>query len=360
MKVEFLVTGRDQECGIATYTTTLARALAVESHRTPLKLRSLNLVHYLRRAVQAGLTDAEVIHLQHEYDIYGPKSVASWIALPVVWLLARVRGRPIVTTLHSAWTRETVGPPLLGLKMVYLRLNNRMIAAVTDHAIFLSAETRDAFEQTASLANVTVVGHGVPTDLHPVPQEEAKRRFGIDPDRPLVAEPGFVRPQKGYHLFLDVAEHVDDAAFLIAGGIQEGEYADYLANIETRAGDDVAITGVLEDEKFHAAFSAMDVALLPYETVTQSGILNWCLAYEVPVVGTDIEEFRELNETYGFPAVFEADDPQAGAEAVRSILDNPEPLLAAMRAYRDDHGMDEVAAAHVDLYQSVVARSNLT
>lgn len=357
MKVEFLATGTDQECGIATYTTTLARALDVDTDRTPLKLRSLDVLHYLIRAVQAGLTDADVIHVQHEYDIYGPKSVASWVVFPVLWLLARLRGRPVVTTFHSAWTSETVDPPLVGLKWAYLRLNNRMLAAVTDVAVFLSPETREAFEETTPLSDVEVLAHGVPTDLHPMESAAARHHLGLESDGPVVAEPGFVRPQKGYHLFLDIAERVDEASFVVAGGIQEGEYAEYMADLEERCGEDVVITGVLDDQAFHAAFSAMDVALLPYETVTQSGILNWCLAYEVPVVATDVEEFRELHTAHGFPAVFPRDDPDAGAEAVRSVLVDPAPVLAAMRAYRDDHGMDEVAAAHADLYRRAVDRA---
>ncbi|PSQ24533.1 hypothetical protein BRD04_01300 [Halobacteriales archaeon QS_9_67_17] len=187
-----------------------------------------------------------------------------------------------------------------------------------------------------------------------MPQADAKRELGISPNRPLVAEPGFVRPQKGYHLFVDVAERVDDVTFLVGGGIHEGTYEDYLMDLRERCGDRVGITGVLDDEAFHALFNAMDVALLPYETVTQSGILNWCLAYEVPVVGTDVEQFADLQDDYGFPVVFPQGDPNAGAVAVRELLDDPTSILEAMRRYRDQHGMDAVASAHADLYRSLV------
>lgn len=354
MKVEFFVTGTDQDCGIATYTTTLENALPVDHARTPLKLRSLDILHYVVQSVRAGLTDADVVHVQHEYDIYGPKSIASWLVFPLLWMLTTLRGRQLVVTYHSAWGEETVDPPLARLKWAYLWLNNRLLAAVTDHAIFLSEDTRETFERTAPLASVEVLPHGVPTDLHPMSQEEAKRDLGVDPDRPLVAEPGFVRPQKGYHLFVDVAERVDDTTFLIGGGIHEGNYEEYMADLCDRCGDEVGITGVLDDDEFHALFNAMDIALLPYETVTQSGILNWCLAYEVPVVGTDVEQFSELHAEHGFPVVFPQDDPDAGATAVRDLLDDPELVQEAMRRYRDRHGMDAVASAHAEIYRSLV------
>jgi len=354
MKVEFFVTGSEQDCGIATYTTTLENALSVEYARTPLKLRSLDVFHYVVQSVRAGLTDADVVHVQHEYDIYGPKSIASWLVFPLLWLLTTLRGRPLVVTFHSAWGEETVAPPVESVKWAYLWLNNRLLTAVTDHAIFLSEDTREVFERTAPLSSVEVLPHGVPTDLHPMPQADAKRELGVSPNRPLVAEPGFVRPQKGYHLFVDVAERVDDVTFLVGGGIHEGTYEDYLADLRERCDDRVGITGVLDDEAFHALFNAMDVALLPYETVTQSGILNWCLAYEVPVVGTNVEQFADLQDDHGFPVVFPQDDPDAGAVAVRELLDDPTPVLKTMRRYRDQHGMDAVASAHADLYRSLV------
>ncbi len=354
MKIEFFVTGSGQDCGIATYTTTLENALSVEHARTPLKLRSLNVLHYVVQSVRAGFTDADVVHVQHEYDIYGPKSFASWLVFPILWLLTALRKRPLVVTYHSAWGEETVKPPFERLKWVYLWLNNQLLAAVTDHGIFLSEDTRETFERTAPLSSVEVLPHGVPTDLHPMSQDEAKRELGVISDQPLVAEPGFIRPQKGYHLFVDVAERVSDVTFLIGGGIHEGNYEEYMTDLRERCGDEIGITGVLDDNEFHALFNAMDVALLPYETVTQSGILNWCLAYEVPVVGTDVGQFSGLHAEHGFPLVFPQADPEAGATAVQALLADPEPVLEKMQTYRDNHGMDTVASAHEALYRSLV------
>lgn len=354
MKVEFLATGSEQECGIATYTTTLETSLDVAYARTPLKLRTLDVPHYVFGALRAGLTDADVVHVQHEYGIYGPMSLASWLIFPLLWLLTRLRDRPLVITFHSAWHEETVEPPLQPLKLVYLRANNRMLATVADHAVFLSEETREDFEETVALDSVEVMEHGVPTDVRPMSPSEAKRLLGVPIDRPLVAEPGFVRPQKGYHRFLDIAERVPEATFLIAGGTHGDAYAEYLDELRERAGDSVDVTGVLNDERFHALFNALDVALLPYDSVTQSGVLNWCLAYDVPVVGTDAEQFASLADEHGFPAVFPADDPDAGAAAVREALENPGPLREAMGRYRETHDMGAVAEQHAALYRRLV------
>jgi len=354
VKVEFFVTGTDQDCGIAAYTSSLEDTLEVDHARTPLKLRSTNVVHYVRQALRAGMTDADVIHVQHEYDIYGPKSLASWFVFPLLWILSRLRNRPLVVTYHNAWTEGTIDPPLSRLKWLYLVCNNRLLAAVTDHAIFLSAETREGFERTASFPSVEVLAHGVPTDTREMDPTEAKRRLGVDPEKPLVVEPGFVRPQKGYHEFLDIAERVEDVTFLIGGGTHEDNYEEYMAQLRERCSDEVDITGVLDDEEFHTLFNAMDLALLPYGEVSQSGILNWCLAYGVPVVATDLREFVNLSEEYGFPVVYPAGDADVGAGAVEDVLSDPEPVVERMTAYREQFSMDAIADAHREIYRAVL------
>jgi len=119
----------------------------------------------------------------------------------------------------------------------------------------------------------------------------------------------------------------------------------------------VGVTGVLDEGDFHALFNAMDLAVLPYDTVTQSGVVNWCLAYEVPFVATDLERFRSLEREHGFPRTFPLEDPRGGAEAVRSLLDDANPSVEAIRTYRERHGMDRIAARHEAIYDQLLTNS---
>ena len=351
MRVALLASGDDQYCGIATYTSCLEAGLNVDTERIPLKLRSLDLIHYIRAGWQAGQTDADILHVLHEYGIYGPKSVASWFLFGALWLASLFRDLPVVVTFHSAWNQETIDPPLYWVKSLYVTLNNWMLATVADHAIFLSEGTRDAFEESIGIASSDVIAHGVQTDVHLMPKGEAKAEFGYDAEETLVVEPGFVRPQKGYETFLDIAAELPETPFLIGGGPQDEEDEPYAEQLRERAPDNVAMTGVLDDDRFHALFNAADVAVLPYEVVTQSGIVNWCIAYEVPIVATDLDRFASLHDDYSFPLLFPEGDASAGADAVQAALDDPTPIVEGMQAYRDERGMDSVAADHVSLYE---------
>jgi len=205
-----------------------------------------------------------------------------------------------------------------------------------------------------SLETVEVLPHGVQTDVRPMPQAEAKRQFDCDPDELLVTEPGYVRPEKGYDRFLDIADRVDDARFLVGGGPQGDNHPEYFEGLRDRCSEaGVRVTGVLDEDDFHALFNAMDLALLPYDAVSQSGIVNWCLAYEVPIVATDLERFRTLESEFGFPRTFPADDADAGASAVQQVLNDSHRVLKAMRDYREENAMDAIAERHEEVYRAV-------
>ena len=350
-----VATGRDEDCGIATYTTSLQDALAVETDRTGVKLRSPDVFHYVRKAIDAGRADADVIHVQHEYGIFGPKSVASWPFLLLLWLFATIREIPVVITLHTVWNAETIDPPLYRTKRLYVRLNNRLIAAVADHLIFLSDETREQFAMDATHPSVSVLPHGVQTDTREVPN--AKAEFGYDEGTTLVVEPGFIRPVKGYETFLDVARALPDVSFMIAGGVQDRSHEAYAERIREEAPANVTITGVLDDDRFHAAFAAADLVVLPYETVTQSGILNWCIAYELPVVASDREYFREFREECDGVEIFESTNE--AIDVVKELAADPgrrAGMAQAMETYRKTHSMEGVAADHCEIYDKHVPR----
>ena len=40
--------------------------------------------------------------------------------------------------------------------------------------------------------------------------------------------------------------------------------------------------------------NATDIAVLPYRTVTDSGVLHLLIAYKVPTIASDLKAFREV------------------------------------------------------------------
>lgn len=341
-------------CGIGTYTGDLLSEMpeSVTVNWVTVPLRSLNPLPYLFAAVRTGLTNDSTIHVQHEYGIYGPKSIFSFLFFPILFVLTSLRGRRVIVTFHSAWNKDTIGPPMVGLKRVYVAVNNYLLAATADHAVFLSENAAATFQQSVALDDVEILPHGVQEDTSPMDQESAKELLGYKPDTMLAVEPGYIRREKGCDTFVEIARHIDGVQFLLAGGCQDAE--DYCESIRDAAPENVQITGQLPDEQFHAAFNAADVVVLPYREVTQSGVFNWCVAYELPVLGSDSKYFRSIEAEWGCVETVNMDDATVAARRLRELLDNDcqrDNLREGMTAYRNAASMSSVAERHSELYR---------
>lgn len=352
----------DGSDGIGTYTGDLVGSFSeeVSTNYVSVPAGSTDPRPYLSAAIRAGRSGADVIHVQHEYALFGPNSLYSWPFFVVLSILARIDGVPLVITLHSAWNDETVaGESLAWLKRLYVRANNELIAAVGTHLVFLSENCLDSYFQSVPLEDYSVFRHGVRVGAtRDIDRAEAKTDFGYDPDDFVVVEPGYVREQKGIHVFVDVAERFPEVEFLVAGGPQDEAAATYAEELRERAPRNVQFTGHLPDERFHAAFVAADLACLPYLRMTQSGIFNWCVAYGVPVAASDHDYFTRLAAEWDCVDSFDPTDVDNVAETVGTLIESSErraTLAKGLAAFREANSFSSVAAEHLSLYRRLVA-----
>jgi hypothetical protein len=106
----------------------------------------------------------------------------------------------------------------------------------------------------------------------------------------------------------------------------------------------VIFTGILDSDEFHWLFSAVDVVILPYKRVSQSGVLNMCAAYDVPTITTDLERFSELHIKYGWPQT-------ANKEDIINMNISLGEYEDAISAYKRDNGMTKVIQTHIKKYE---------
>jgi glycosyltransferase involved in cell wall biosynthesis len=145
--------------------------------------------------------------------------------------------------------------------------------------------------------------------------------------------------------------------FLLAGGARVERNKQYMAKIQESAPSNLSVTGVLDDDRFQAAIAAADIIILPYESVTQSGVLNWCAAYRTPVITTPLGHFRDLATDFDYPALFESDDIGVMADGVRELLaDGSRRSRLRDRAaeFHRTNRSDQVVEDHVQIYRDIV------
>ncbi len=131
-------------------------------------------------------------------------------------------------------------------------------------------------------------------------RSEARAALGLAGEAHIVLFFGFIKPYKGVMHLIDAAgalrrEFGDRLQVLIVGDIY-GEKQPYLDRIAASGGEDIIklIDGFVPDETVEDYFLAADLAVLPYVSATQSGIVQIAYHYDLPVVTTRVGGLPEV------------------------------------------------------------------
>ena len=213
---------------------------------------------------------------------------------------------------------------------------------------------------------VWVIHNGIdPDDFHPVRDESALRRMGVDPDRPYALFVGRITRQKGVPQLLAAAPRIDPSFQLVlsAGAPDtpeiEREVNHLREQVQAERGGLVWIPEMLPREDLISLYSGATVFICPsvYEPF---GLVNLeAMACETAVVATEVGGIPEIvveGET-GF--LVKPDDPAAMADRVNRLLHDL-PLAERMgragrRRVQDRFSWKAIADRTVELYESLLA-----
>lgn len=293
-----------------------------------------------------AIREADVL-VQFEYGFFRPKLLVWWTFLVPLVVGRLVWERQIVVTMHEVWTPETVGR----FQFLYISVVHFTIAATATDIVFMTPESEADFR--AGISTTThQIPHGVPVDdSRDISQETARETFGYDEMDTVVAQIGYISKRKGTETVVELANQRPEMELLIAGGARRSEDQPYVDQIKAISGQNVQITGVLDETAFHHAFVAADVVVLAYRDIRQSGILNWCFAYGVPVVCRSIPRFRSVASECSGVVLFDG-GPKALGEKIDIAVEARDKLSRAIEAYANQHDFDNVAKSYLNIMGS--------
>jgi glycosyltransferase involved in cell wall biosynthesis len=318
-----------------------------------------------------------VIHVQHEYLVYGARKYS--LLFPLLLLMLKLLRRPLIVTMHSVillskadesfFYEHGVGHRFAALKRGLLIFMTRLICRLSDMIVVHKELMKRILVNQYGLREekIRVIPHGVP---HLKPVEEAKRRLGL---RGLViAFTGFIIPGKGVETliraFSRFLEKQPETTLLIVGGYHPRlriENPWYLGSIE-RALRDSGVGGrviftnrfLLEDE-LHLHLSAADVIVLPYTDdaiVGASGALARCASLGKPIIATSIPRFLEdLIDNFNALLV-EPGDVDDLVEALERILGGSSlrrRITTSLGRWVSERGWRRVALKTLRLYREL-------
>ncbi len=125
-------------------------------------------------------------------------------------------------------------------------------------------------------------------------REEARKQLAVEDERPILLFFGFVRKYKGLKYILEampaIHKKIPECELFVVGDFFEDDKEEYISLIEkTGAGSAVRIyDGYIPDNEVETFFAAADLVVLPYESATQSGIVQIAYGFGLPVLVTDV------------------------------------------------------------------------
>lgn len=271
-------------------------------------LNTVNPVSWISAARRINAMEPDMVIVQWWHPFFAP---AYWSLLKLL-----KRDSQVLFCCHNVFPHEGYPCKKLLAQMVLRRGDSFIVQSAQDAEDLCALVPQPRFKRVAH-----------PTynafRLQNLGKEEARKQLRIGTDEEILLFFGFIRKYKGLKHLLQVMPAIlkerPKVHLLVVGEFFEGDKADYMELIAQRGIPSYALTlvdGYLPDKEVEPYFAACDLVVLPYESATQSGIVQIAYGFEKPVIATAVGGLPEvvLDEKTGF--VTPPLDDKALAQAV--------------------------------------------
>jgi glycosyltransferase involved in cell wall biosynthesis len=138
-------------------------------------------------------------------------------------------------------------------------------------------------------------------------RDEAGERLGLEKGEKILLFFGFIREYKGLKTLIAAMPEITKRLTEAQGGVSprllivgdfhsnqsRAEYVDLMEKCGCRESI-LLIDGYVPDDEVEKYFAACDLVVLPYDSATQSGIVQIAYGFEKPVVATDVGGLGEV------------------------------------------------------------------
>ncbi|MBQ8350281.1 MAG: glycosyltransferase [Ruminococcus sp.] len=157
-------------------------------------------------------------------------------------------------------------------------------------------------------------------------KSQARLAADVPEDKKILLFFGFVREYKGLRHIINAMPEIvkyDSNIRLMIVGEFRSDKENYLEQIKKlNVGNNIDIVdGYIPDSGIEKYFAASDLIVLPYESATQSGIVQIAYGFEKPVIATNVGGLPEVIADGKTGYIVEPKNPKALAEAVIRFFD---------------------------------------
>lgn len=380
MNITFISSYIPRKCGIATYTRDLAvqienqgnqiSIVALENLVIPNEysspvievIRQDNQPDYLKIARKINVGNTEIVHLQHEFGLFGGKDGK------YILTFAQALTKPLIVTYHTVLLKPTEPQKII----------IQELARLSSKVIVMDQISKDRLEDIYGLnpADISIILHGAPKVVN-TSKRVSKKEIGFT-DTFLMIANNLLSRNKGIEYGIEAVakavKHIPNLLFLIVGEthpvvkLEEGEsYREELALLVKELDlkkHVIFINQYVSIEQLKDFLSAADVYITPYldPEQTVSGTLSYAIGAGKACIATEYVYAKEmLVNNKGIIVPFR--DSGSISEALIKLYDNPKELHRLERSvgfFSKQMSWSRVSEKHLQVYKkTVLARSSM-
>lgn len=230
-------------------------------------------------------------------------------------LLKKVRGKPLVVTIHGSDVSVLTKNPLTAPIVKFVLQNSDRIITVSD---YLKNEVMKLGVEPEKVSVVYGGAGGLSTK---------KEKF--DFDGTIVTFIGSLVKQKGVDVLLEAFDDVPDAKLVIIGDGEEGPSLRKLA----KGREDIYFLGYRED--LASVFEKTGVLVLPSRQEGFGLVLLEAMKAGVPVVATNVGGITEIVEDGRNGILVEPENPKHLADAITRVIKDEKLRESLIRSGKD-------------------------
>ena len=207
---------------------------------------------------------------------------------PCYWILETVLGKKVkkMFVCHNVFPHERFPMDKLLTKLVLKKADSFIVHSKSDGEDLRTIKPDAQYRQNPH-----------PTynafKIRNLTKEQARQELSRNPDEKLLLFFGFVRDYKGLRHLIQampiLKQNLEGIRLMIVGAFGQDQ-EDYLKLIEQCGVQDCieVIDGYTPDNEVEKYFAACDLVVLPYESATQSGIVQIAYGFDKPVIVTNV------------------------------------------------------------------------
>lgn len=345
-------------------------------------LSNINLVwnrnwRYVFQVLSRAKKDkVDVIHLQHEINMYG--GIITAVLFPLLVFLLRIFGfRPVVTA-HAAIPIKLIDRRFLEVfNWPYPKLLTpvvRLIFPIVYFLIGLFAEKVIVHTQTIKKClesdyhingrKIIIIPHGVPDVVEEGKLVSGNSWRGRVIGKKIILYFGYLHKRKGVEYLLrafsKLANSFPDYLLVIAGGTIQENYFSELKKLVTDLGieERAVFTGFIKMAELSYLMTHCEFVVLPaIYSIAASGPLAQVFAFEKPVIVTRIGSYAE-EITDGIDGLLvEPSSVESLVTGVRKMITDEKlrgDITSAVKARHETRKWSKIAGLTLDTYSSLL------